>query len=92
MNELTSSVRKRQLTTLLIAHSLNVSSDRPVFCNDDSFLGHWQDEAWIERLREIARELADLEKKMWLQSAVDFVNSDLGETEAIPPAESGLSL
>jgi hypothetical protein len=72
-------VKRRQLTKLLAAHALNVSSDRPVHSEDGDFLGHWQDQVWVERLRELARELADLEKDMWVQAGVKFVNSDFGE-------------
>lgn len=74
-----SAVNKRQLTLLLVAHALNVSSDRFTYTEDGEFLGHWQDEKWIERLRKLARELADIEKERCLKAASEFVNSDLGQ-------------
>jgi hypothetical protein len=64
-NAMQQRVSKHELTRQLVAHALNVSSDRPVHDEDGEFLGHWQDEAWIERLRGLARELADIEKNTW---------------------------
>jgi hypothetical protein len=56
---------KHELTRQLVAHALNVSSDHPVHDEDGEFLGHWQCEPWVERLRGLARELADIEKNTW---------------------------
>jgi hypothetical protein len=56
---------KHELTQQLVAHALKVSNDRPVYDEDGDSLGHWQDEAWINRLMELARELADIEKNTW---------------------------
>jgi hypothetical protein len=41
--------------------------DRPVHSEDGEFLGHWQHEAWVKRLRSLVRELADVEKDKWSQ-------------------------
>jgi hypothetical protein len=64
-NAMQQRVSKHELTQQLVAHALNVSSDRPVHDEDGEFLGHWQGEAWIERLRGLARDLADIEKSDW---------------------------
>lgn len=52
---------KTLLINRLIAHALNVSSDRPVYDEDGEFLGHWQDPQWVLTLRSLARDLADIE-------------------------------
>jgi hypothetical protein len=58
-------VSRHELTQQLVAHALNVSSDRHVYDDDGEFLGHWQDEDWVERLRGLARELANIQKNTW---------------------------
>jgi hypothetical protein len=64
-NPLQDRVSQHQLRQQLVAHALNVSCDRPVHDEDGDFLGHWQDECWIETLLKIARELAEVEKNAW---------------------------
>jgi hypothetical protein len=72
-NAMQQRVTQHDLALRLTAHALNVRSDRPVYSEDGEFLGHWQDKAWIERLRSIARDLADIQRDSWVQAGVEFI-------------------
>lgn len=64
-NPLQKQVDRYFLTQELVAHALTVSADHPVHDEDGEFLGHWQDEKWIETLLIIARKLAEIEENTW---------------------------
>lgn len=67
-NSLQQKVDQHELTRQLVAHVLLVRSDRPTYDEDGELLGHWQDVKWIERLKEIAQKLAEIEKNRWMLS------------------------
>jgi hypothetical protein len=68
-NPLQDRVDRQALMQQLVAHALNVSCDRPVHDEDGEFLGHWQDEHWVETLLKIARSLAEIEGNTWKNHA-----------------------
>jgi hypothetical protein len=76
-NALQQRVDRRELPNRLAAHALSVRGDRPTYDDNGEFLGHWQGEEWIEKLRSLARELADLEKDKWIAAEATFINSQL---------------
>jgi hypothetical protein len=65
-NSLQQKVNQYELTRQLVAHALLVRSDRPAYDEDGELLGHWQETEWIERLMEIAQQLAEIKKNKWL--------------------------
>ena len=72
-NAMQQRVSKHELTQKLVAHALNVSSNSPVYSDEDcELLGHWQDVEWIERLRGLAKDLAGMEREVWMQAAEEL--------------------
>ena len=81
LNIMTQKVKREQVIQALVAHSLLVASDRPCYNEDDSseLLGHWQTVEWIDKLKDLAGQVAGYYRAAYLNAAVDFVNSDLGD-------------